>query len=679
MSKTISLGKVSISPKGRWEENRSYEKLDAVYHNNSFWIACEANKASEPVEGSAYWMLSIDNSSIKNAIEAMCTTTPGTNLLDRNSMLSGKYMTNTSATIFSGDYYLTDYIEVSEGQKITYQATISGVRKKNSMRYVTAFDENRAILSSKGSAATSEYTVGEGVKYVRITLAETYISTTYEPAIVASGELQEYQDYGYVEYSIDGEMIKGSVFNDTKVSVKDLGFAKCTNYFDKNDPDIMEGYYIDGNKLEKNSSYCTSGYIEIEPGETYLLNAGYSNQIGKSICQYDKNKKYLATVGTTKLVSEIKADEKAKYIRISYPSGLTQLFSVVNKTDGFSFGLEKKYLVSDSVLSYDSAPPIFIPDTIYVAVGRTIDIYNRGVCPFADGYHFRWYGNIGKAYKNKYRITGTSARKGSHTLTLEIYSKDGTMVFEKDVTVKIANNILTSSVNICPIGGTLTADRYWLSEVKTLSGNKINYVGTVESQYDCYHEGRVDWNLDTYVNYDSDPIDGLVNPFYDGESFDWGHYVDNNEITPTAVQLFFGENDIVGTDASEFIENMKTVIDSIRSRSTTIPIFVVLIPFKGEQDGLTSYEYKYKIDTDIVESSRQLYEAIKDMSYNKLYFVPVMQCFDSEHNYETSTITVNPRSTLTETVHTDSYIPSQEGFEQMADVMFSAICGAFAS
>lgn len=52
-----NLGRVSIVPKGTWNANTVYNRLDAVVHNGSSWLAKKQNIGQQPVEESDAWQL----------------------------------------------------------------------------------------------------------------------------------------------------------------------------------------------------------------------------------------------------------------------------------------------------------------------------------------------------------------------------------------------------------------------------------------------------------------------------------------------------------------------------------------------------------------------------------------------------------------------------------------------
>ena len=52
-----NLGRVSIVPKGTWNAKTVYNRLDAVVHDGSSWLAKKQNIGQQPVEESDAWQL----------------------------------------------------------------------------------------------------------------------------------------------------------------------------------------------------------------------------------------------------------------------------------------------------------------------------------------------------------------------------------------------------------------------------------------------------------------------------------------------------------------------------------------------------------------------------------------------------------------------------------------------
>ena len=61
--------------------------------------------------------------------------------------------------------------------------------------------------------------------------------------------------------------------------------------------------------------------------------------------------------------------------------------------------------------------------------------------------------------------------------------------------------------------------------------------------------------------------------------------------------------------------------------------------------------------------------------YEDVYLVPAGISMDSEYNYESTEVSVNPYNEATEKYETDPVHPGKAGYYQIADVMFSTFCG----
>lgn len=419
------------------------------------------------------------------------------------------------------------------------------------------------------------------------------------------------------------------------------------------------------------------------------------------IAAYDSEKQILKTLGamstSTNKVYMYTVPETVRYIRITLPSAIdnwTELAvvkNIYNVVPYEEYGTNSKVqLKPEYIPEKKNTVLAFLPDEICCAVGRTIEIYNNQVCPTAEKYHFRWVCDIGKPLGRKFSITGTEALIGDYDLILEIYDDEEACMYSKTSKLKVVAGTIADNVSICPIGDSLTNGKYWLNEVQTLSENKVSYVGTRGNTEGVKHEGRSGFTSKGYLTAQTYDFENEgVHPFWNGTEFSWEYYKTNNGINPTAVQIFLGTNDLFGnTTAETFTENIKTMVDNIRSTDTNIPIFVVLTILVGSQnglgkqqstDGFTSYKgkYKYNLDCKFIGAMNLLYDTLKD--YANLYFVPLTECHDNEYNFGAVETPVNPRASQTEYMPNEGIHPQQQGYEQMADIMYSVYCRAFVS
>ena len=427
------------------------------------------------------------------------------------------------------------------------------------------------------------------------------------------------------------------------------------------------------------------------------------------ITAYDKDKNVLGSLGaitssTNKLLSYT-VPETVAFIRVTLDANVEILYrdiAIVKNATGIipyeeyseSAVLKEEYHNDEHIKkiateAIEEAPlykPLaFLTDEICCAVGRTIEIYNSQVCPLADKYHVKWDCSIGRALKRKFSVTGTEALVGEYPLSVCIYDDEFNALYEKTITLKIVQG-LSSALSVCTIGDSLTNGKYWLNEVRSLSSNNINFVGTRGTTDGLKHEGRSGFTSNAYLKATSYTFENEgVHPFWDSANnkFSWAYYKTNSGINPDAVQIFLGTNDLAGSMTVEtFASNIKQMVDSIREADTAIPIYVVLTICWGNQNGIgiqTSSDgfasqkgrFKYETDCKTIEGVQTLYNTLK--KYTNLYFVPLTQCHDSEYNFGNVETPVNPRATQKELMPTEAVHPQKQGYEQIADVMYSVM------
>lgn len=479
-------------------------------------------------------------------------------------------------------------------------------------------------------------------------------------------------------------------------------------YFEEYIP-VVEGDVISIQSTYYNKRYSSVGaehqgyinvarYIAYDESKNPLQNLGYVMSTTDGI----KGRYYIVPAGVAFVsLSMAKSTYELEGITdIAIVKNISEVMPFIEYGKSIPLKFKSDYLPESS--GDNSSILAFIPDKIVCAVGRTIEIYNSQIMPNADKYHFRWNCSVGKALRRKFSITGTESLIGEYPLALTIYNDDLTVVYSKSVTLKIVADNITAAKTICPIGDSLTNCKYWLWEVSKLNSN-INYVGTRSGRVydvksnpvaytDINHEGRSGWNSSFYLSakeysYESEGL----HPFWDSTNskFSWGYYKSHTGISPNAVQIFLGTNDLTGGMSPEqFAENIKTMVDDIRSSDSSIPIFIVLTLCWGNQngignqtssDGFASQKGRFKYDEDVktITGVKALYETLKD--YSNLHFVPITQCHDSEYNFGGTETPVNPRASQTEMIPSEAVHPQQQGYEQMADIMYSVYCEAFSS
>ena len=525
-----------------------------------------------------------------------------------------------------------------------------------------------------------------------------------------SVDLSGYAKMEYITSLQNGEGFINGAIKPESTSFFDLEYVG--NLY--NPEDIYREEYLtpSGTIGKNNETYFTTGYIPVTEGKTirrqYTYNGTRYDNETKSygtmdIAAYDSNKAFI-TFGDN--VTHWKIPQGTEYIRVTMgksflPEGsYTDIALIYGDTPTvvpyIPFGtvsgvyLKKEYLPKMTVEAY-------LPKDIYCAVGRTIEIYNNQVCPsVSDEMYFKWDCSVGKALKRKFSIEGTEAIVGDYILSLYIYNSDFDLLWSDSTNLHVVEDNI-SSLSISVIGDSLSNGKPWMAEVTNLN-NGISFVGTRTYSYQKdsdgnirtgAHEGRSGWSAARYNKAgDASPDESsfkYANPFYDGSGFNWSYYVTNSlgGVSPDVVVLFLGTNGIT-LDPTSNGNAIKLLVDKIRDDNETIPIFVINTLYKSGQngigkqtssDGYATYKGQYKYEEDMKVFN--LMEYVNDIlsGYTNVYTVPVALCHDSEYNYGAVETPVNPRSSVKEFYPIESVHPQSEGYYQIADIVYSVLCG----
>jgi lysophospholipase L1-like esterase len=643
---------------------------------------------------------------LKSAFDSIAERHTSRNLIDR--WINGYFVNQGTGEIQAhNDFSVTDFISVSNAFVFStnapinlricwYDANKTFINGEYLLGYESdySYDSNLGLYYKAYNVPNAQYvraSVYTGDRPKQIENGTT--PTTYEPYVEPSYKIKESE-----LPDLDGKI---------NVDFNNLTFTKWENMFDHNSDENAVGKYLVNGALYKNDAYVTTHFIEVEPNTEYSFACGSGTYVSnaKFVTEYDASRSFIkVTNGITKITT----GATTKYIRFCVSSGdYSSPYGYVSMVEGDTpnrYAEHKQYIPASLIGDSEQTIHVFLPKDIYVAIGRTIELYNELVCLEANKYHFNWQCAIGVGYARKFSVTGTAV--GNHTLTLTIVDDDLTPVFMGTSTIHVVANTIANNHNIVPIGDSLTNGKRWQPEAIHLSNSKIMYIGTRSgyaddsegNHYHYKHEGRSGVSASWYLGdntYDFDSyyvgstnVDGTSNPFWDGAKFSLQHYIDTQASTigtPDAVQIFLGTNGME-LDPTANANNIKAIVDAIRSEFATIPIFVCYTIYRSNQNGyyssggqgyVSTNTYQYIEDLKVFNLMSKLYELLK--SYTDLYMIPLATCMDRENDFGQTPIPVNPRLTdVTINIPAESVHPQSAGYFQMADVMFSTYCGALA-
>ncbi len=84
-------------------------------------------------------------------------------------------------------------------------------------------------------------------------------------------------------------------------------------------------------------------------------------------------------------------------------------------------------------------------------------------------------------------------------------------------------------------------------------------------------------------------------------------------------------------------------------------------------------QYKLEEDKKVYSLMTKLYELLR--GYVNLHFIPIALTHDSEYNFGSVSTPVNPRASQIELLPIEAVHPQNQGYMQMADCIYSTICG----
>ena len=331
---------------------------------------------------------------------------------------------------------------------------------------------------------------------------------------------------------------------------------------------------------------------------------------------------------------------------------------------------------------------IYLPDTYYAATGLTMEIYNSQItnkCSYITEYNVLWTCDIGESLERKYSLTATEEMLGEHELTVSVYDNALNLLAQKSCTLKVVEGSLRQGFSLLEIGDSLSCNGMLYRRLQGLAEDQLTFQGT-RSIDGFLMEGRIAFSANDYLNETPYYLDEGedCHPFYNPgtETFDWTYYRESTGFYPDVVQIFLGTNNIQAGESNA--DDIVAIVDAIRADDVMTPIYVVNTIYQGGQNGLGSWKTKHgeylskgwnKQEQDLAVFNLMVDLSEKLEDYEDVYLVPAGISMDSEYNYESTEVSVNPYNNATEKYETDPVHPSKAGYYQIADVMFSTFCG----
>lgn len=335
----------------------------------------------------------------------------------------------------------------------------------------------------------------------------------------------------------------------------------------------------------------------------------------------------------------------------------------------------------------DSGIEIYLPEVYYAASGLTMEIYNSQITNqgiHISEYDVLWECEVGECLERKYSLTASDELLGEYPLTVSIFDTQGNLLAKKESTLSVVE-AKQWQFSVLAIGDSLSANGALYAKMQEHLGNQLICNGT--RGYEGYlTEARLGFSAADYLSETGYYLEEgeEVHKFWNPESgrFDWNYYKETTGFNPDVIWLHLGTNGLLSGD--ENAENICEIVRLIRKDDKNIPIYVVNSIYQSDQNGIGSMKMnngalmfpgQYKQQRDLAVFNLMGYLADELADEKNVYLVPAAISVDSENVFQTEERAVNPYSEETESVATDAVHPMAAGYYQIADTIYSTMCG----
>ena len=335
----------------------------------------------------------------------------------------------------------------------------------------------------------------------------------------------------------------------------------------------------------------------------------------------------------------------------------------------------------------DSGVEIYLPDVYYAASGLTMEIYNNQITnqgSHISEYNVVWDCEVGEMLERKFQIAATDDMIGEYPLSVTIYDVAGNALARKTSTLSIVES-KKQQFSVLAIGDSLSTNGALYAKLQEHLDNLMICNGT--RGYEGFlTEARLGFSAEDYLTEtgyyleEGEEVHKFWNPAK--ERFDWNYYKETTGFQPNVVLLHLGTNGLLSGE--ENADNICKIVELIHKDDKNIPIYVVNTINKSDQNGIGSMKLnngqlmfpgQFKQQRDLAVFELMGYLADKLKSEKNVYLVPAGISVDSANVFNTEERPVNPYSVETEKVAVDAVHPSPAGYYQIADTIYSTLCG----
>ena len=332
-------------------------------------------------------------------------------------------------------------------------------------------------------------------------------------------------------------------------------------------------------------------------------------------------------------------------------------------------------------------PRLNLPANIYATQGVELNIYfDSIVFPCDKGlnspanYKVEAICSIGKSDEKRFYINPILSDVGVYTLTFNVYSLSGELLENQDVNLSVMGiQSITAGLNALFLGDSLTD---WGDFPQNFRDNEpVNtpiFWGT-QGTSPNNHEGHGGWSTTTFLT------DG-VSPLMNNGVLDISNYRSVLGLTSNFdfVSFMLGVNDcftdeLSDTEINQIVNNYKLILDSFITDSPDARLFVQLPTIDsntsdGWADNYGAVSSKVEYQKNIWKLRELMLNEFDSQNYNDNVLLGYAGItVDRYYGYPFTSQSVSNRITTQIERHSNAVHPSDEGFSQLGDGMFSMI------
>lgn len=234
-------------------------------------------------------------------------------------------------------------------------------------------------------------------------------------------------------------------------------------------------------------------------------------------------------------------------------------------------------LIQFSAFAQNEPNPI-LPDTLFLAQGNSIELYNDDVAFVQLGntrYTFDWEYEVGNTDSRKWYWSGDQL--GLFNLKFKCYL-DGVLVDEESTIIKVVEKVSGEDFYMLAVGNSLTTGGFGFQyeQISTDLDFTLKTTGTQGNT--LKHEGHSGWEFITFL--------GSESPFYFDGSIDPARYISaNGLVTPAVVKISLGINDCFLSQSMDYISSNADLLISAFLESFPQTLVLIAMPTLCENSG----------------------------------------------------------------------------------------------